>query len=229
MKLSILIPTHNRPKLFNRCINSVLSQISSDIEIIVNNDSNDIAEICHPNISYHYNKFDNISLIYKFLLEQSRGEYVYFLEDDDFLVPDFTEINLDSDIIAGNYYPTYNPPYILECMSLFKNEICSPSVFVNKLNLYHLQLSQFIFSRDSIENFEFPMDNNVHNDINLVLHSATNSKSVRTLNKVFFYQTIDGGDNISFHQTYTSINITKSTEFLSKYEIYAPTSHTARS
>ena len=43
MKLSILIPTHNRPKLFSRALHSVLNILPKyEIQIIVNNDSNDI-------------------------------------------------------------------------------------------------------------------------------------------------------------------------------------------
>ena len=46
MKLSVLIPTHKRPKLFIRCLNSVLNTLDElDFEVIVNNDSNDITEI----------------------------------------------------------------------------------------------------------------------------------------------------------------------------------------
>ena len=46
MKLSILILTHNRPKLFKRCIKSVIKNLPDfDIEILVNNDSNDIEEV----------------------------------------------------------------------------------------------------------------------------------------------------------------------------------------
>ena len=46
MKLSVLIPTHNRPKLFTRCLTSVLDTLDGlEFEVIVNNDSNDITEI----------------------------------------------------------------------------------------------------------------------------------------------------------------------------------------
>jgi hypothetical protein len=64
------------------------------------------------------------------------------------------------------------------------------------------------------------MDNNVHNDINLVMHSATRAKQVQTLNKVFYYQTIDGGDNVSFKGTITDINVTASYAFINKYAGY---------
>ena len=225
MKLSILIPTHNRPSLFARCLLSVLPQINTDIEVIVNNDSNDIKPIEWPNVTYHYNKFDNMSLIYKFLLEQATGEYVYFLEDDDYLVSDFASIDLDADLIVGNYCPTYNPDYLLECLKCYVDKECDPNQFVSELNLEHLQLGQHIFKRSTIVDFEFPMDNNVHNDINLVLHGASNSKKIRTMRKIMYYQTIDGGDNVSFEGTNPSVNTTKSLDFLKQYELYQTASH----
>lgn len=42
MKLSILILTHKRPELFQRCLESALHMLPENVEIIVNNDSNDI-------------------------------------------------------------------------------------------------------------------------------------------------------------------------------------------
>ena len=229
MRLSILILSHNRPRLFTRCLTSVLNQITSDIEVIVNNDSNDITEIAHPQVTYHYNKFDNISAIYKFLLEQSTGDYVYYLEDDDHLVKGFTDIELDADLIAGNYMPTYNPNNIMDFFTQFKKTNVSPVEFFQMLNFELLQLSQFIYKRSTIVDFDFPTDNNVHNDINLTLHSAKNSKNIKTLSTIFFYQTKDGKDNISFPDTNPSLNSMKNLDFLEKYEIFKATSHTTRS
>jgi hypothetical protein len=218
--LSILILTHDRPELFTRCINAIVPQLNDDIEVIVNNDSNDITEVVHPNITYHYNKFDNISMIYEFLLNESTSDYVYFAEDDDFVIETFSDIKLENDIIVGNYYPTYEPNYLLVCMSLRKDKLLSPTEFIDTLNIEHLQLSQFIFKRDTIKDFVFPMDNNIHNDINLVLHSVSNSTVISSINKIIYYQTIDGGDNISFPSTTTKVDIDVSLEFLNHYEIY---------
>jgi glycosyltransferase involved in cell wall biosynthesis len=198
MKLSILIPTHNRPELFKRCLQSVLDQITSDVEVIVNNDSNDIAEINHPQVTYYYNKFNSLCEVYKFLLEQSNGEYVYYLEDDDYLTKDFMSIKLDADLIVGNYCPKYPTKDMLEYMTLYRDEVMSTDRFVSNLNTEHLQLSQHIYKREQILDFDFPNDSNIHNDIKLTIHAAQKASTIRTTNKVFYYQTIDGGDNISF-------------------------------
>lgn len=227
--LSILVLTHNRPDLFDRCIKAIIPQLGDNVNVIVNNDSNDINEIEHPQIVYHYNKFDNISMIYEFLLNEATGDYVYFAEDDDYIVNTFKYIPLKHDLIMGNYMPTYKPNYMLVCMSLRKDLVLTPKEFVDGLDMEHLQLSQFIFKRDTIKNFKFPMDNNIHNDINLVLHSASNSTLIASINKIMFYQTIDGGDNISFPETNSSVKIDKSMTFLNNYELFNTKTRSTRS
>jgi len=229
MNLSILILTHNRPKLFKRCLESVLDQITPDIEILVNNDSCDIEEIVHPQIKYYYHNPSSLCEIYKFLLESAQGEYVYYLEDDDYLTKDFLSINLDADLITGNYYSTYKTTDILISMTMYKDVHMNSQQFIANLNTENLQLSQHIYKRSHIEDFDFPMDSNIHNDIRLTLHAASKAKTIHTLNKVFFYQTTDGGDNISFPESISRVNITKSLNFLENYEIFGTTPRTTRS
>ena len=201
-KLSILIPSHNRPTLFARCLDSVLTQLVDQIEVIVNNDSADIVAVNHPAVTYYYNKFDNLSEIYRFLFNKSLGEYVYFLEDDDYLTPSFVNTifqNFGYDMIVGNYYPTYNPTFKFRCMTMFANDASF------QINEELLQLSQHVFARSAIADFNFPKDCNIHNDQYLVEHVAHKPDvRIKTLGTVFYYQTSDGGDNISFPES--SIN-----------------------
>jgi hypothetical protein len=177
----------------------VLHQLDSDVEIIVNNDSFDIEEIQHPQVTYHYQRFDNLSMVYKFLLQQAKGEHVYFLEDDDHVVKDFLNIELNADLIAGNYFATYSEQECLSGLTLYRNrQYSTAEEFFFNTNIEYLQLGQYIFRKKCIEDFVFPMNSHIHNDQLLVEHAASRSTSIQTLNKVFYYQTIDGGDNISF-------------------------------
>lgn len=224
MHLSILILTHNRPKLFTRCLESVLAQITPGVEVLVNNDSRDIEEIDHPQVKYFYYTSGSLCEKYKFLLEIAQGEYVYYLEDDDYLHKDFLATRLDADLIVGNYCPTYDTPNILTFMSLYKDSQMTSDEFLDKLNTEHLQLSQHIYKRDCILDFEFPMDSNIHNDIKLTVHAALQAKSIKTLNKVFYYQTIDGGDNISFPVPTNLVNTIQSLDFLKEKAVDKPNS-----
>ncbi len=190
--LSILILTHNRPNLFKRCIESVINQnFGFDVEIIVNNDTSDIEEICLPNIKYHYKKFDNLANIYKFLFDQASGEYIYFLEDDDYLVPNFAKI-IESyiykiDLIIGQYN-AINKTYQL---NLFKEYVR------NKNKLYcpdNFQLGQILFKKEILNFPMFDDQNHVENDE--IIFKNLNPKSYLYLKEYFFIQGYDG-QNIS--------------------------------
>jgi|SaaInlV_150m_DNA_3_1039698.scaffolds.fasta_scaffold00428_16 hypothetical protein len=196
MKLSILILTHERPSLFARCLASTLHNIPSDVEILVLNDSHDIQEVKHPQVQYFYNKFDNLSMNYEFVLGKARGEYVYYLEDDDYLVNNFYDIiddYLKYDIIGASYYPDWNDDWIMKCSTtMSKGFILDDDVF---------QLGQFIMCRTLVDTFVFPKDSHIHNDRKLVDHVLGLSKTMINIPKIIYHQTTDGGDNISFPES----------------------------
>ena len=200
MRLSILILTHNRPALFKRCLESVLSQIIPGVEVLVNNDSSDIKEIAHPQVQYFYHKPNSLCEIYQGLLKLACGDYVYYLEDDDYLVGDFLEQKLSGDMVVGNYCPKYETVDMMGMMTMYKDEWLTPDDFLDRLSLNeeHLQLSQHIFKRSHIHDFDFPKDSHIHNDVKLVVHAALRARSIKTTKKIFYFQTVDGGDNISF-------------------------------
>lgn len=175
--LSILILTHNRPELFKRALNSVLKLNLENVEILVNNDSSDISE------SKEYKLFrvksENLSEIYFNLFKNAKGKYIYFLEDDDYLLEGFKEF----------YNEVLEKDYDFGIAKYLKHNL-KPT----KFNKEDFQLSQVIFKKIKIT--KFPFDNDIENDYKLYI----NNKNDNTLesNKVIFKQTIDGKDNISF-------------------------------
>ena len=107
MMLSILILTHNRPQLFKRALTSVLNNLPDyEIEILVNNDSQDIEEIYSDDVHIEYSYFTDadLSLVYKHLFDRAIGDYVFFLEDDDYINKNFFE---DIDFVSDVYYLEY--------------------------------------------------------------------------------------------------------------------------
>lgn len=100
MKLvSIIIPVYNTEKWLSRCINSIISQTYKEIEIIIVNDgSSDKSEeiiktyaekdkrivfINQENHGVSYSRNIGISI--------SKGEYVAFVDSDDYIVEDYIE------------------------------------------------------------------------------------------------------------------------------------------
>ena len=196
VKLSFLILTHNRPKLFNRCLNSILQfSFPFNIEILINNDSNDIYEIYSDKISIRYfkNSDYNLGNLYKFLFDQASGEYIYFLEDDDYLSKNFlkyleNDLSLsEHDLFYMNYKKVNNRKNFLPFYMETKN--------------IDFQLSQILFKKQLLSHFPVVLLNNqLDNDWKLFQILLKKSKLTKIVPNFMFIQTCDGKDNISFPQ-----------------------------
>ncbi len=121
--ISIIIPVYRVRLYIERCISSVLEQSYQNIEIIVvddigGDDSVELAEkmLCHSQISYyilHHDKNKGLSAARNTGVKQARGEYLFFLDSDDYLAVDALEKlynearESQADIVFGNYYNVY--------------------------------------------------------------------------------------------------------------------------
>jgi glycosyltransferase involved in cell wall biosynthesis len=95
MKVSVIIPTYNRAHLLTQAIDSVLNQTFTDFElIIVDNYSGDNTESVvksYKDKRIRYFKNQNRGLIgvnRNYGIQESKGEYISFLDDDDLWLPE---------------------------------------------------------------------------------------------------------------------------------------------
>lgn len=97
MKLSVIIPAYNVESYLERCINSVLNQRmpSDDFEIIIVDDGStdntyklavELA-VLHPNVSAYTQPNQGQSGARNKALEKAKGEYVWFVDADDYILP----------------------------------------------------------------------------------------------------------------------------------------------
>lgn len=100
IKLSIIIPIYNVEKYLERCIDSIIKQISTDdIELLLINDgsTDNSLNICNKyakkksNITVLNKKNGGLSDARNYGLYYAKGEYVYFLDSDDMLSDKFIE------------------------------------------------------------------------------------------------------------------------------------------
>lgn len=99
MKVSVIMLTYNREHLVGRAIESILNQSFRDFEfIIVNNGSTDNSgAICDgfaakdTRIRVIHRDRGNIGSGRNVGLDMSKGEYITFIDDDDYAEPDFLE------------------------------------------------------------------------------------------------------------------------------------------
>lgn len=100
MKLSVIVPVYNVEKYLKKCLDSLVVQTLSDIEIIIVNDgSPDQSQVL---IDEYVEKYDfvkgyskengGLSDARNFGIEKASGEYIAFVDSDDYIEPSMYEI-----------------------------------------------------------------------------------------------------------------------------------------
>ena len=206
MNISILMLTHNRPHLFQRALNSVLKTNVMNLEILVNNDSCDIEETNSNShdVKYFYNKHDDITKIYRFLFESTTRDFVYFLEDDDYINRKFFDyIDLNCDINFMNYISTplvsevgLQRAVLLTSQNTNKETPVLYEDFIQTFAPRYFQLGQLLFRKSKLA--EFPYSKNcIQNDL-MMFNNFKHDSVVNYIDTPLWVQTTDGKDNISF-------------------------------
>ena len=147
-KVSVIIPFNNVENYIEECLNSVLSQTLDDIEVILINDASTDRTL--EIVEWYLQKDSRIKLIninerkgQGFArnrgIEIATGEYIGFVDSDDFIESDMFEClynsaktnNTDISMCQVREYDDINENYItsdyysLACLSSFQNDIFS--------------------------------------------------------------------------------------------------------
>ena len=94
MKYSVIIPVYNVEKYLKRCIDSIVIQEYKDLEILlIDNGSSDGSSLICDNyadknsqITAYHIPNDGVGSARNFGLSKAKGEFVYFVDADDYLV-----------------------------------------------------------------------------------------------------------------------------------------------
>lgn len=128
-KVSVIVPVYNKAPYVGKCIESILAQTLSDIEVIIVNDgSTDNSEaVCKTyltdeRVQYHLQKNAGPAAARQNGIDHASGEYLGFVDADDWIDPDMYEkmydaaISADADIVMCNILENENgnktPKYI---------------------------------------------------------------------------------------------------------------------
>ena len=120
--ISILIPAYQAEKTISRCLKSISEQTCSNYEAIIIDDgsSDNTLNICK---SFAWNKRirilsqnnHGIAATRQRLLELSTGQYIQFIDSDDWVDPNMVEV-ISSVLCCGNYDMIIFDYYLHSCM-----------------------------------------------------------------------------------------------------------------
>lgn len=120
VKVSIIVPVYNTAKYLSMCIESLINQTLKDIEIILINDGSTdesesiIKKYKDKRIKYIFKKNEGIGKTRNLGIEKTNGEYLAFIDSDDYIEPNFCEVMYNKaikdecDIVICDYYKDIN-------------------------------------------------------------------------------------------------------------------------
>ena len=212
-KVSIIIPVYNTEKYLIKCLDSVKNQKMQDFEMIIINDGSIdnsetvvkqyIKDNSDINIKYFKKENGGLSSARNYGVANSCGEYIMFLDSDDYLDTDLLSnlekyINEKIDVIKfkaktvnedGSVIQNLDGPVFEKCSGeeAFKNLI-GKDKFIDVAWLY-------LYNREyyTTYNFNFDTVNKYHEDFGLIPHIIINAKSIISTNIYGYYymQTIN--------------------------------------
>ncbi|MBD2314641.1 glycosyltransferase [Desertifilum sp. FACHB-1129] len=98
-RLSIIIPTYNRPHLLPRAVKSALEQTIEEIEVIVVDDGSKTPPQLeeHPKLKViRFEQNQGNAVVRNAGAKAAKGQWISYLDDDDRLLPTFAETSLNA-------------------------------------------------------------------------------------------------------------------------------------
>ncbi len=97
--ISVIIPVYNTEKYIDACIESVINQTYQDIEIVIVDDGStdnsgakcDEWAMCDSRIKVFHKSNEGLMSAWKYGVDRSTGEYIGFVDSDDWIDPDMYE------------------------------------------------------------------------------------------------------------------------------------------
>ena len=117
-RVSVIVPVYNVEKYLRRCIDSIVRQSYSNLEILLVDDGSQDASlpICKEyetkdsRIRVFHKENEGLGLARNYGIERATGEYITFVDSDDYLTLDAIEFMLkkaivtDADVVIASHY-----------------------------------------------------------------------------------------------------------------------------
>lgn len=191
--VSIIVPVYNAEKYLNNCVDSIVNQTYKDIEIILINDGSidnsgticDVYASRDNRIKVLHQSNHGPSFTRNLGIASSNGEYIQFVDSDDFIAADMTEklveeIQPNNDMVLCGYNKVIRG----------KDRIVSQSVSSNKIGTF--QIGEFLMYFGSLY-----LKNLINSPCNKLYKSDVIIK-----NKIQFRNDINMGEDLLFNLEY---------------------------
>lgn len=205
-KISIIIPIYNTGKYLKRCVDSVLAQTYQNIEVILVNDgsTDESSNICEwykkqdKRVKVIHKKNGGVSSARNAGLENATGDYIGFVDSDDWVNKEMYEILLkaikdtNSDVATLDYILVNNQKgYINRVSKNIKYKLYKDKEILKEYLLEGTKSGSYscwrkLYKRRLFENIRFP-EGKINEDIITNYKVLKNAKQHVKINYVGYY------------------------------------------
>ncbi|MEC4004430.1 glycosyltransferase family 2 protein [Flavobacterium sp. SUN052] len=203
MKISIVIPVYNVASYLRQCLDSVVNQTYNDLEIILVNDgsTDNSKEICEEYLL----KDNRIILLNKqngglsearnFGLEKVSGDYIWFIDSDDWIVPNATQIIVDSLLKFNCEVLGFSHINYFEDKDKFSEVVNSQEIqtttgdnYIKESKFFFPSAWSHVYSKVFLNNYELSFKiNQLHEDDYFNISCFGKIKTIAKINNGLYY------------------------------------------
>lgn len=220
--ISIVVPIYNASGLVARCIDSVLAQTFTDWELVIVDDgsTDDSLQVCTAyaekdnRISVYHKENGGQTSARRFGFEHSQGDYIYFVDADDFLPNEALKLLHDKaveenlDIVDGasiSYFEDFSVKENVRFadVGVFEKLPYLELMFANKANngTHACLIHRRLFGD---ETFNIPEEVRLGEDAYIHLCLVMRGKRFGIYDDIVYYY-VQNRDSITHYYRYTSI------------------------
>ena len=204
-KLSVIIAVYNTEKYVEKCLDSLLSQTYSNIELVVVNDCSTDGSL--KILKKYDKKYDNIILIdnkqNKGLsysrnvgLENASGEYIGYIDSDDYIDPNYYEKLMKAIVKEKSDVAIADMKIVYEDGSFPDHVTRGCDGDVTKLNIVKNGLAASacnkVFKRELISKYPFS-EGKLNEDLAVILPAIISANKISYVEKTYYYYVQRGG------------------------------------
>lgn len=200
--LSVIIPVYNVEEFLPKCIDSILKNNLDNIEVILVNDgsSDNSGDICdafakeYPFIYVFHKENGGVSSSRNLGLDKATGEWIYFIDGDDWISPDtFSILNgkiIDVDIIQFGYQKINERGNVLyEMKPQFESSYGGADEYFLSGNFVLMNIVVSMFKRALIEQYKIRFSNKIKcgEDLEFGVKCFATAQNIFVLDKCFYH------------------------------------------
>jgi len=225
MKISIIVPAYNTEKYIKRCVDSILNQIFEDFELIIiddgstDNTSKIINSYTTDNIRCIEKKNGGVGSARNLGLQNARGEYVTFVDSDDYIDKDYcsTLFNIigDADIaVAGR--AKYIDDQLASVKAVQKVTFMQPVEALNCLMSGKLCTRPAwgkLYKRSLLENIRFT-EHHIFEEVRFSAETFANARKIVFADKTLYNYCVRAGSIMTTDYTRQVKDLTLAMEYV---------------